>query len=86
MTTWINKHGVAAILKCHPGTVIRYRNDSEMGWIQDVHWVRITTQNYLYNEELIRDWIANRNDPDAHLAAIEAYRRSLSVGRKRRAG
>jgi len=85
-TTWLDKHQTAALLKCHPGSLPRYRSNEQYGWIEGCHWTRISNQKVLYNQELLQDWAANRNDPDAHLRAIEVFQSSLLSNQKRGRG
>ncbi len=82
-TTWLDKHQAAELLKCHPGSLPRYRSNSSCGWIEGCHWTRISNQKVLYNQELLQDWLANRNDIDAHLRAIELFQASLPSNQKR---
>jgi hypothetical protein len=77
VTNWLTKQQAADILKAHPDTLRRWRASEEIGWIEGIHYQK-TGRQYLYNEPLLRDWLAHRHDPDGHLAAIETYQRSLS--------
>ncbi len=85
---FIDKHAAAQLLKCHPASIARYRQDPKIGWIEGVHFARPNGQKVLYNRELLQDWLANRHDPIAHLTAVENYQASLLCNqkRKRRAG
>lgn len=84
-TTWLDKHEAAKLLKCHPGSLPRYRSDERYGWVEGCHWTRIT-QKVIYNQQLLEDWLANRNDPDAHLRAIEVFQAGLLSNQKRSRG
>lgn len=84
MTTWIKKNQAGALLQRHPGSLARYRNDPNIGWIEGIHWTRPNGQEVLYNQELLLDWLANRADPDAHLRAIADYQASLPSNRSRK--
>ncbi|NMF86278.1 hypothetical protein, partial [Nodosilinea sp. P-1105] len=46
-------------------------------WIEGIHWVRINSRCVRYNLELIQDWLHNRDNPKAHMRAIEVYRQGL---------
>ncbi|NMF85818.1 hypothetical protein, partial [Nodosilinea sp. P-1105] len=46
-------------------------------WIEGIHWVRINSRCVRYNLELIQDWLHNRENPAAHLQAIETYQKGL---------
>lgn len=85
---FIEKREAANLLKCHPGSLPRYRKDEKIGWIEGVHYTRPNGQKVLYNKELLHDWLVNRHDPAAHLVAIENYQASLlsNQRRKRKAG
>ena len=45
--------------------------------VEGVHWLRVGPRKILYNLELIRDFLYNQENPDAHRLAIEAYLKSL---------
>lgn len=44
---------------------------------EGVHWVRMGKRKTLYNLELLRDFLHNQDNPDAHQRAITAYLASL---------
>ena len=48
--------------------------------------MRINSRCVRYNLELIQDWLHNRDNPNAHMRAIEVYRQGLlSYPKKQRA-
>lgn len=55
-------------------------------WIEGIHWVRVGTRKTLYNRELVLDWIANQNNPQAHQRAIEAYLTQLPSNKPAKRG
>lgn len=44
---------------------------------EGVHWLRVGPRKTLYNLELLRDFLHNQDNPDAHQRAITAYLESL---------
>lgn len=69
------------LLRCKSETLKSLREN----WIQGVHYVkrgRGPTAPLLYIREMILDWLVNQDAPEAHLAAIENFRRSLPSGQK----
>jgi len=72
---FIDKHEAAQILKVHPGTLNRYRQEGKL--IEGVHYTRLSSQTIRYNKALLEDWVANRDDPAAHRRAIEVFLASL---------
>ncbi len=83
MNTWLDKHKTAALLNCHPNSLPRYRCRPAYGWIEGCHWTRLGGK-ILYNRELLLDWLANRNDLDAHLRAIETFQSTLLSNQRRK--
>ncbi|MBW4541694.1 MAG: helix-turn-helix domain-containing protein [Myxacorys chilensis ATA2-1-KO14] len=81
--TWINKYEVAKLLNIHWKTAGGWRLSGEAGWIEGIHYQQVGRQ-FLYNKELLEDWIAHRNDPNGHLAAIEAYQATLKSNQSKR--
>jgi hypothetical protein len=45
--------------------------------VEGVHWLRVGARKTLYNLELMRDFLHNQDNPDAHRLAITAYLESL---------
>lgn len=43
----------------------------ERAIIQGIHYSEINAHLIVYNLPLMIDWVANRNDPDAHLLATD---------------
>ncbi len=60
-------------LSCH--TLRRYRERGD--WLQGIHYIKVSQNVVLYNEELVLNWFANRGNPAAHERAIERYLASL---------
>lgn len=53
--------------------------------IQGVHYHQFgKTAPCVYNAELLQDWFIHRNDPDAHLVAIDRYLASLPSNERKR--
>ncbi|AGY56630.1 hypothetical protein [Gloeobacter kilaueensis] len=55
-------------------------------FLPGIHYVALSRKAILYCVPLIRDWIANQNDPEAHQRAIEVYRSALLGNQKRPVG
>jgi hypothetical protein len=45
--------------------------------VENVHWVRFSQTFVLFNLALMEDFLANKNNPNAHQITIENYLRSL---------
>ncbi|MGD1908306.1 MAG: hypothetical protein ACFB0C_20275 [Leptolyngbyaceae cyanobacterium] len=45
--------------------------------IEDIHWSRVGSQKILYNIDLIKDFLHNQRNPEAHNRAIDLYLKSL---------
>ncbi|MEL6263585.1 MAG: hypothetical protein AAFR12_21275 [Cyanobacteria bacterium J06626_6] len=80
MLLFVSKRKASECLNLSSSTLKKYRRNGE--WIEGLHWVRINSRCIRYNLELIKDWLHNRNDPVAHLKAIETYQRSLLSNQK----
>jgi hypothetical protein len=59
----------AEILRCHPQTVKTYHSK----WDEHVHYFRVSERRTVYNLMLIKDWLKNRQYPQVHMKAIQAY-------------
>jgi hypothetical protein len=81
---FIDKHEAAQLLKVHPGTLNRYRQEGRL--IEGIHYTRLSSQTVRYNKALLQDWAANREDPAAHRRAMEIYIASLLGNQPRRKG
>lgn len=79
-----NKNRLAETTGLSPETFKKYRLSGT--WIEGIHWQRINTRCVLYNQLLIIDWIANRNDPKAHLRTIDAYQAALPSNQPKKRG
>lgn len=44
---------------------------------EGIHWLRLDGGDIRFNVLLIEDFLANKDNPDAHQRAIDSYRRSL---------
>jgi hypothetical protein len=83
-----DKHAAAQILNCHPNSLARSRRNTDNGWIEGIHFVRVNASNVRYNLTLLKDWLMNRHNPNAHQRAIEQYCQDISHqkrGRKAKA-
>ncbi|MBW4422748.1 MAG: hypothetical protein KME13_26815 [Myxacorys californica WJT36-NPBG1] len=80
---WIDKHKAGEIVNAHADTLKRWRSNPHIGWIEGIHYQKVGRQ-ILYNEQLLRDWMAHRHDTDGHLAAIEGYQRTLTRNQPKR--
>jgi DNA-binding transcriptional MerR regulator len=74
---WLNKSQAAALLGLSPHTLRRYRERGE--WQAGIHYSKVAANHVVYNERLILDWVANRNNPAQHRRAIEQYLTELSA-------
>ena len=74
---WLNKSDAATLIGLSPHTLRRYRERGE--WIEGIHYSKIAQNHVVYNEPMILDWVANRNNPAAHQRAIEKYLAQLSA-------
>ena len=75
MLAFANKHRASEQLNLSYSTLKKYRLAGD--WIEGIHWVRINSRCVRYNLELIQDWLHNRDNPKAHMRAIEVYRQGL---------
>lgn len=77
-----DKQSILQILGIRNGTLKTWRigrPDTGVAPIlrEGIHWVRQSSRLTLYNVPLMRDFIANRANPEAHERAIAAYLESL---------
>ena len=75
MLLFVNKRKASECLNLSGSTLKKYRLQGD--WIEGIHWVRINSRCVRYNLELIQDWLHNRDNPKAHMRAIETYRQGL---------
>lgn len=80
---WIDKHEAARIINTHWKTLEKWRKDPEKGFSEGIHYQYVGGK-FLWNEVLLRDWLAHRHDPASHLAAIEQYQSTLAVNQPKR--
>lgn len=76
-TRWLSKADAAALIGLSPHTLRRYRERGS--WKEGIHYSKLSQNTVVYNERLVLDWVANRNNPDAHKRAIERYLVELSA-------
>ncbi|NJN04188.1 MAG: hypothetical protein HC816_17900 [Leptolyngbyaceae cyanobacterium RM1_1_2] len=75
MLSFANKHRASEQLNLSCSTLKKYRLAGD--WIEGIHWVRINSRCVRYNLELIQDWLHNRDNPKAHMRAIQLYQEGL---------
>jgi len=75
MTQFVSKQEAIQSLKLSGTTLRRYRVQGLL--IEGLHWVRLNSRCIRYNLDLIKDWLQNRHDPEAHQRAIDIYQASL---------
>lgn len=74
---WLGKTDMAALIGLSAHTLRRYREQGE--WQEGIHYSKLNQNTVVYNERLVLDWVANRNNQDAHKRAIERYLMELSA-------
>ncbi len=84
LTQFVTKKRLSEAVKLSPSSFKRYRLSGI--WPEGLYWIRINPKLVLYNLPLILDWIANIDDKQAHLRAIENYQASLLSGQPRKPG
>jgi hypothetical protein len=77
-----DKQAIFQILGIRNGTLKTWRIGRPDAGIapvlrEGIHWIRQSSRHTLYNVPLLRDFIANRANPEAHERAIAAYLASL---------
>ncbi|MGB3494956.1 MAG: hypothetical protein WBA57_19655 [Elainellaceae cyanobacterium] len=82
MNQFVTKKQLSEHISLSSETFKRYRRKGV--WTENLYWTRINSRTVLYNLPLILDWVANRNDPSAHLRAIEASRKALLSNNKKK--
>lgn len=75
MVLFVNKRQASQQLNLSGETLKRYRLQGD--WIEGIHWVRLNSRCVRYNLDLIQDWFHNRQNPNAHMRAIEMYQATL---------
>jgi CHAD domain-containing protein len=75
MLLFVNKRKASECLNLSGSTLKKYRLQGD--WIEGIHWVRINSRCVRYNLELIQDWLHNRENPNAHMRAIQLYQERL---------
>ncbi|MBE9140374.1 hypothetical protein IQ254_24770 [Nodosilinea sp. LEGE 07088] len=82
MQLFVNKRQASECLSLSGSTLKKYRLNGE--WIEGVHWVRINSRCVRYNLDLLKDWVQNRGNPNAHLKAIQTYQQGLLSNQRRK--
>jgi hypothetical protein len=68
---FVDKKHACLYLNLSSATLKKYRKQGD--WIEGIHWVRLNTRCIRYNLGLLQDWLHNRENPIAHVRAIENY-------------
>lgn len=84
MNNFVNKRQLSEQIGLSPETFKRYRLQGI--WQEGIHWQKVNCRVTLYNLSLILDWIANRDNPQAHQRAIENYLYSLPSHQPKKRG
>ncbi|XGV98785.1 MAG: hypothetical protein ACAF41_07565 [Leptolyngbya sp. BL-A-14] len=82
----VNKHEASAVLGISPETLKKYRLQANSTLIEGIHYHVWNARVVKYNAALIADWGLNRNNPEAHKRAIEAYLASLPSNQPKKRG
>ena len=77
---FVDKRVLSQLTSLSEHTFKSYRRSK---WLEGVHWVRLTAKTIRYNWPLIRDWLHNQEDPEAHQRAIANYQAQLLSNQKR---
>lgn len=56
-------------LGIHPDTLKDYRKQ----WTEGIHYFRLLGGECRYNPEMVKDWLENRSNPQAHERAIAVW-------------
>jgi len=81
MTQFVSKREAIESLKLSGTTLRRYRVQGLL--IEGLHFVRVNSRCIRYNLDLVKDWLHNRHDPEAHQRAIDIYQESLLSNQKK---
>ena len=81
MTQFVSKREAIESLKLSDTTLRRYRVQGLL--IEGLHFVRLNSRCIRYNLDLVKDWLHNRHDPEAHQRAIDIYQESLLSNQKK---
>lgn len=85
---FVGKREISKLTGLSGDTLKKYRLKGLLS--QDIHWIRINSKVVRYNVPLVKDWLQNINDPQAHQRAIEVYLATLlsnqEKSKKRRGG
>lgn len=73
---WGTKYEAAPLAGCSPDTLKNWRK--EFGWIEGVHYRRVSAKETVYNLPLMADFGANRHRPEEHLSAVQMMASALS--------
>ena len=78
---WVNKNVAAQIAGISTHTLKLYR---KRYWTLGIHFQYLNSRTIRYHEGLLRDWVANISDPQAHQRAIQVYLDSLLSNQQKR--
>ncbi|ABA22845.1 excisionase family protein [Anabaena sp. FACHB-709] len=84
MNYFVSKRQLSEQIGLSSETFKRYRLKGI--WEEGIHWQKINSRTTLYNITLILDWIANRDNPQAHQRAIDIYLQSLPSNQPQKRG
>ncbi len=62
-------------------SIQRYRRKGDL--VEGIHYIQLSYNCIRYNLELMKIWMQFKNDPDAHLKAIQNYQKSLIKNSKK---
>lgn len=80
LVVWVPTAVAAQICGLDPQTLKRIRlglQTERVPLLEGVHWVRHSSRCVRFNNVLISDWGANRNNPVLHQKAVDRYLASL---------
>jgi hypothetical protein len=78
---FVGKRELSKLTGLSGDTLKKYRLQGMLS--ENIHWIRINPKVVRYNVPLIKDWLQNINNPQAHQQAIEAYLATLLSSSKR---
>jgi hypothetical protein len=82
----VGKHEAAAILGVSTETLKRYRLQKDSTLLKGIHYFVWNSRVVRYNPVLLADWGMNRDAPQAHQKAIEAFLASLPSNQAKKRG
>jgi hypothetical protein len=81
---FVDPNSIQEKLGLTPHTLQTLRKEGSL--LQGVHFTEVNSRLILYNLPLMIDWLVNRQDPEAHLRAIEQFQYSLLSNQNRKRG